>query len=456
MTTIPDSADVVVVGAGLAGLGAAITLADAGFDIQVLEADGRVGGRVLTIRAPFADERYADDLYAEAGGEFVDEAHEAVHQFLDRYGLSLRPIPAARRIFRLAGEVRRGDSLMDLGPKAARDQECLDRESARLAQRIADPCQPWATAPDLDRHSVGAWLDDLDLGPVGRAYQQVWRSVDYGVRPEQISLLQYARDEHLWNLPTAERPSGRLRGGMDRLPVAMAAELADRVHLRSPVTIIEQRSDDVEVTYASDGTQGKITARFVVVAVPLPALRRIVLDPPLEGEQRQAVETMAYGRIVKILMQVRRRVWEDVGLSGRTFTDGLVQATYETTAGQPGPRAVLTIYTADATTDTLAAMSEERRLLACLAELDALYPGFSAEVERAVTIPWNAESPAGGAYSHFRPGEMGRFGPVLARPVGRLHFAGEHTDPWQATMNGALASGIRAAHEILARSGREG
>src|SRR5437763_818121 len=95
------------------------------------------------------------------------------------------------------------------------------------------------TLPDnADVVVVGAWLDDLGLSPFSRAHQQIWRSVDYGVRPEAISLLQYARDERLWNQPTADRPSGRLNGGMDRLPTAMAAELGERVHLATPVTAI--------------------------------------------------------------------------------------------------------------------------------------------------------------------------------------------------------------------------
>jgi monoamine oxidase len=148
---------------------------------------------------------------------------------------------------------------------------------------------------------------------------------------------------------------------------------------------------------------------------------------------------------------VRRRFWEDHGLSGRAFTDGLVQATYETTAGQPGERAVLTIYTADSTADTLAAMSDDDRLAACLRDLETLYPGCSNEVEQAVTVAWSVAEPRGGAYSHFRPGDVTRIGPWLAQPVGRLHLAGEHTDQWQATMNGALSSGLRAAREILNR-----
>jgi monoamine oxidase len=73
-----------------------------------------------------------------------------------------------------------------------------------------------------------------------------------------------------------------------------------------------------------------------------------------------------------------------------------------------------------------------------------------------VSVVWDADPASRGAYSYFGPGELARFGPALARPTGRVHFAGEHADPWQATMNGALASGVRAAEEVLARLVRSG
>jgi monoamine oxidase len=440
----PDETGVVVVGAGLAGLAAAVTLAEAGVDVRVLEAEQRVGGRVLTLRAPFDD-----GLYAEAGGEFVDGGHQVLHAFLRAYGLPIVPIPAGRRLFSFDGSVMRGESLADLGDQAGRDEARLDRETRRLAARVHDPVRPWETAADLDRRSVGGWLDELSLGPIARTYQQIWRSVDYGVAPERLSLLQYARDERLWQR-APELISGRVRGGMDRLPTAMAAGLGERVLLGARVTAIRQDERSVSIQYERAGVTTSIEARYGVVAAPPPVLGRIALArPAMSGFG--AIGQLAMGRITKILLQVRRRFWQDRGVSGRAFTDGLVQATYETTAGQPGERAVLTVYTADRAADTLTALSEADRLMACLAELERLYPGCSREVERAVTVAWNEAAPSGGAYSHFRPGDMARLGPRLAAPVGRLHVAGEHTDPWQATMNGALASGVRAAREILGR-----
>jgi monoamine oxidase len=248
---------------------------------------------------------------------------------------------------------------------------------------------------------------------------------------------------------------------MDRLPAAMAQEPGVAVTVGARAEAIRQDDDGVSVTYRRDGAACSLRARLGVLAIPPPALRRVLFDPPFERYRRETAAGLAMGRITKILVQVRRRFWEDHGTTGRAFTDGLLQTMYETTAGQPGERAVLTVYTADRTADALAALSEAERHAVVTAELERLYPGCAPEIERTVTVAWALTPPAGddahrslgGAYSHFRPGDVTRFGPRLAEPIGRLHLAGEHTDPWQATMNGALASGVRAAGEIISRLG---
>ncbi|MGE3267285.1 MAG: flavin monoamine oxidase family protein [Chloroflexota bacterium] len=435
---------VVIVGAGLAGLAAAVTLTRAGVPVQLLEAADRVGGRVQTLREPFDD-----GLYAEAGGEFVDGGHQVLHAFLQEYQLPLLPIPAGQRLTRFDGVVRRGELLTDLGPEAAQDEARIAQETTALAARIADPSRAWEAAPDLDSQSVSAWLEGLGISRLARLYQHAWRTVDYGVEPDRLSLLQLARDERLWHQAPALQ-SGRVQGGMDRLPRAMAAELGDRLTLAARVTAIRQDDRAIHVEYVHAGSMASVEADYAVLAVPPPALRGIVLDPQPDGPRRDALEQLQMGQITKVLIQVRRRFWEDHGVNGRALTDGLVQATYETTAGQPGQRAVLTVYTGDRTAAAVAALPESERLAACARELEELYPGCSSEIERAVTVPWDASSASGGAYSHFRPGDLTRFGPWLAQPFGRLHLAGEHTDQWQATMNGALASGVRAAEEIRA------
>lgn len=434
-----------MIGAGLAGLAAAVTLIQAGRDVHVLEARDRVGGRVYTVRAPFDD-----GLYAEGGAEYVGASHLILRRFLSAYNVRLEPRPNEPRLFSFLGQRWKGHSLGDGSASFRRDVARIARAGQALAQEIPDPTAPW-TAPaatELDAQSFEQWLGRLDLHPVTRAYQRLWTAIDYGIDPPRLSLLQYARDERLYHAepwPWNERPVG----GIDQLPRAMAAELGDRVQLSAPAMAIDHSATCVAVQYTQDGASRQIEARRAILAVPFTVLRTLPITPQLESERHEAIKGLRYGHVLKVLLQFRRRLWNDDGLSGGAVTDLPFQTVWHATRGQPGERGILGIYTAGRAGASLATLPEEQRIRRCLEQLDQVYPRASAEFERGVSVVWDADPACLGAYSYFAPGELTRYGPLLAQPEGRLHFAGEHTDPWQATMNGALSSGVRAAREIM-------
>src|SRR4051794_23740295 len=190
----PDRADVVVVGGGLAGLAAAITLLRRGVDVALLEARSRAGGRVLTLRAPFAD-----GLFAEAGPEFITPGHQALRNWLRTYGVPVAARQMGPRRFDFAGQTCTGWWVDAYGGEVSADLARVAEATAAVRGLIPTPRRAWR-APDavaLDTRSLGAWIDEQALGPVVRAYEHVWTTLDYGVEPAGLSLLTYARDERM-------------------------------------------------------------------------------------------------------------------------------------------------------------------------------------------------------------------------------------------------------------------
>ena len=436
-----------VLGGGLAGLAAGVTLMQAGVDVQLLEARERVGGRVMTLRAPFDD-----GLFAESGAEFISPGHQLLRRFLRRYGQRVRARPATARLYHFGGCVRQGRSIADYGGPIKREFELVEQRSLALGASVPDPARPWdsSAAAELDAESLADWLDLPRLHPIVRSYLSVWTTLDYATEAERLSLLMYARDQRLIG-ESPVRDGDVAPDGLDRLAGTMAADLGSRVHLTTPVTALYQAGGGVTVRYSRDGVPGLIEARYAVVALPLTVLRSLEISPPFEPARRQAIEGLRYGHVLKTHLQFRRRFWNDAGPTAGAMTDLPFRSAWDSTQAQPGPRGILTTYTGGQAAVALAALPEQQRISRCLEQLEQLYPGCSAEFERGVSVDWDADPAVRGAYSYFGPGELRRFGPWLAGPEGRIHFAGEHTDRWQATMNGALASGMRAAEEVLTR-----
>ncbi|MGE5246569.1 MAG: flavin monoamine oxidase family protein [Betaproteobacteria bacterium] len=433
---------VVVAGAGLAGLAAARDLAANGAEVTVIEARDRVGGRVHTIRAPFVDGQHA-----EAGGDMIDAEQHEIRALAAELGLPLS------RILRGGFSYARPDASgrTRIVPRgAARGWEHLARSLGGLTRRYRLAEQRWDSpiAVDLGRRSVAEWLDasgaDRDLRDTATGLRGFFLA-----DADELSLLalvdQFSADD-----APAPGPMHRIEGGNDRLATAMAAALGDRVRLQTELVAVSQRGRVVRASVKNGGRVGQIACGYLVLALPAVLLRRIPITPALPAQQHEAIVRLQYGRATKTLLQFARPFWRRAG-QPRAFGSPLAfGAVWDGNEEQRGRAGILTLLAGGSASDLTQAITGKEGPAGLARELEWLGAN-GADLVRSHQTAWEADPWARGGYAYFDPGFNPEWRAWLARPAGRLFFAGEHTSVrWQGYMNGAVESGRRAAAEIEA------
>lgn len=431
---------VIVAGAGLAGLVAATELARAGHDVVVAEARGRPGGRIQTLRA------FDDGLYAEAGALFIPDTHTRVLQYCRALSLPLRRVAS-----RGAGEVYhvRGTRIV-LGDAAARWPLALTADEARLGLGGMWDRYISAALGDLrdeyDRMSAADFLRSRGASPaavtlLGLGYLEL-----AGDGIESYSALAMLRD---FARQRDEKETFAIAGGNDLLPRALAKGLGERVRYGAPVVRIEPGERRAAVVVREAGGPARLEGDRVVCTVPCSLLRTIETAPAWSPAKRRAIESLPYTSVTRVFVQTRRRRSGPGHLS--MTTDLPIGWVWEASAGQPGERGILEAYTAGAAARRLAAMPAAERVAFVRAELGKVEPSL-ATFERGVSKVWDEDPWARGGYAWFKPGQVLGLANDLARPEGRVHFAGEHASTAPQWLEGAVESALRVVDEI-ARAG---
>ena len=438
---------VIVVGAGLAGLTAAVRLIKDGARVTVVEARARVGGRVLTLRDVFAA-----GPHAEGGGDFIDRDQEDIRQLANEYGLTVHPI--LRRGFSFVRY--KGQGMIHGRPLSGKRawKPVMDRAKPLLdAYHRAEQRWESAVVRTLAQRSVGQWLDEIDADPGMRAMIRGLRGF-FLADPEDLSLLVLI--EQLASDAPGQDAVGRIEGGNDRLPKAMAEEVGEALHLNTVVRAVHDGQGALCVrveSAAGDRTQMK--ADYVILAVPVTTLRAIEIRPDLPPEQAKVFERVKYGRVTKSLLQFDRRFWTRKSRSPAYGTDAPTGAIWAANEEQPGSAGILTLMAGGQASEDTQKILAQQGVEGLVRSLEWLKPG-DAELLRHHHITWEHDSWAQGGYAYFDPSFDPASRPWLARPHGRVLFAGEHTSiKWQGYMNGAVESGLRAAAEVWALTSRK-
>jgi monoamine oxidase len=452
---------VLVVGAGLAGLAAAYELTQAGHEVTVLEARSRAGGRVETLRAPFAD-----GLYVEAGAVTVHETHDWTLHYAKLFDLPLDPIPSTpgatlyrlgdRRIVQGVGSPGHESPWpLDLTPeeKALGRHGMWERYVKPLFAQVGEGTLPGWPGPELlelDRVSFAELLRRRGASPGAVILLRMGFPDLLGDGADAVSALDLLREAAQ---RAAAKQSFAVRGGSDRLPLALAARLTDRIQYGSPVVRIEQDPTSVRAVVKTGTTHRTLTADHLLCTVPFPVLRGIEIAPPLPADKRRVIAELQLTSVARIFLQTRTRFWESQGLSGTLLTDR-PWSIFPRTPDPASRRGILESYSAGVEARRIA-KTQEGPLRLAVREAAAVFPELPDQFEGGAAKLWDEDEWARGGYTWFQSGQMRTLLPVIARTEGRLLFAGEHTSAYPGWMQGALASGVRSAREVMGAGMRE-
>ena len=430
---------VVVAGAGLAGLAAARDLEADGASVSVIEARDRVGGRVHTLRDGFASRQHA-----EAGADLIEREQHHVLELAEALGLETAPILKSGWGF--YGNDGRGRRRIHSAPQT------FEQAAKRLEQEITDyklAEERWesAVARAIGRTSVAEWLNTV--GADERLVSGVRGLRGFFLAdPEELSLLVLVDQFASGNTPGADKMF-RIRGGNDRLPRAMASALSGRLRFNTVLRKVLQRKSGLIVTVEDSGARRQMPADYLVAALPASTLKDVRFEPGLPDDQRRAISQLRYGPATRMVLQFAKPFWRRRGRRRAYGTDLPIGAVWDGSEDQRASPATLLLLAGGRASNELqeiVSVEGDRGVLERLAWL-----GKPSRLLASRVVTWEHDSWAHGGYAIFDP----QFDPALrswlARPAGRVVFAGEHTsNQWQGYMNGAIESGKRAAAEIRA------
>jgi monoamine oxidase len=429
---------VIVAGAGMAGLSAAHALEKDGADVFVVEARDRVGGRVWTIRDGFEHGQHA-----EAGADLIEAGQTDVLELADELGLETSKI--LRRGFGYYGPDAEGR------PKIQSQKAAFERYAELLAPLVREYKlneQRWdgAIAERLARTSVAEWLDGAKNDEWLKQRFRALRGL-FLADPERLSLLMLV--EFFADDPALPNGMMRITDGNDRLATGLARRLRRPPALKAILRRVRQDERGVIATVDVKGKLVERAADFLVCTLPPTTTRDIIFEPALSDVQQRAIETVDLGPATRVLLQFDRRFWRRPDQATAFGSPYAIGAVWDGNEQQRGAAGILSLLAGGGASGELQKLLDHDGTSAVVPHL--AWIGRPSNLLAARTITWEHDPWAKGGYAFFDTSFTPSDRDALARPAGRVLFAGEHTAiRWPGYVNGAIESGKRAAAEVRA------
>ena len=448
-----ESVDVVVVGAGLAGLVTARDVLAAGRSVRVLEARDRVGGRLL-------NHDFGGGAIVELGGQWLGPTQHQGLALARELGLELHATHGAGEhlIETHTGLKRYTGTIPRLSPAVLADTAQVMFRLDRMARQVPLE-EPWRApkAREWDGQTALTWLRRNCATTGGRELLQLGIEGVWAADAADVSLLHLLFYTHsaggldaLFDTEGGAQQD-RVVGGSQLLALRLAERLGDDVvRLSSPVRRIAVRDGGGATVETDDAA---VRCERVVVAIPPALAGRIVYDPPLPALRDQLTQRMAQGSVVKCMAAYDEPFWRRDGLSGQaTSLVGPVKVVFDNTPHGDGRPGVLLGFLEGNQARELGDWTADARRTAVLDGFARLFGERARTPVDYVDKVWAAEEWTRGCYGCFMPtGAWTSVGRTLRTPIGPIHWAGSETGTvWSGYMDGAIQSGRRAAAEVTA------
>jgi len=457
-----------IVGAGLAGLACGYELKQNGISATLYEASNRVGGRCFSLGGSFPGPVNFSNQAVERGGEFIDNLHKTMLGYARQFGLTLEDIgKQPGEIFYYFDGQRYPEYLV-----VNEYRNLVAAMRADLVKLSAAPTADQHTNADvvLDKTNLLEYLETRKAGTVIKAALNASYMAEFGRELHEQSCLNFLLFIHA-DKRSKFTPFGifsderyHIVGGNEQIAKGLQEKLQGQIHYGMRLVKVRKNGmNEIEVIFQNNLQTTTVTYDAVVLTVPFTVLREVELDPSLElpDWKHNAIAQLGYGTNAKMMVGFDDRLWVAQGSNGTSYSDlPNHQTTWESNPTQAtNTHAVLTDYSSGNRGASLNPNQVQLEAKNFLTDLGKIYPGASVAASRAPNgnikahlEHWPSNSLAKGSYACYKPGQFTTIAGNEGKPIGNLHFAGEHTNSfyeWQGYMEGAALSGIQAAKEIL-------
>lgn len=438
----PDST-VIVIGAGFAGLVAAYELFHAGYNVTILEAQPRIGGRVQSLSD------VVPGKIVEGGGELIGDNHHAWLYYGARFGLGFSKVHDGEN----SPAFLRGRKLKKQEAKNLAEQMGeIFAELTKLSTSISDEFRPWLSpvAPTYDKMSLREWIQSRNASPLCKYAVDLQFSTDNGVSADKqsmLGILSMIKGGGGMDYFT-ETERHRCDGGNQQLAEKLVEPMAHVLHTGIRVRRIHASDQDMRVeTIDRKEEKHTFAAKDVILAISPNVWSSISFDKDLLPKPLPQM-----GKNVKCLMTFPSEFWKKLKLSPNLTSDRAVELTWHATEEQKGHGHAIVCFSGAEQAEECIRWKAAQRTACYIGELSRAYRGTGKQLVDARFKNWPEDPFVRASYAFPAKGDITRWGPVFDKGIGKLHFAGEHTCyAFIGYMEGALQSGIRAANRLMVR-----